>query len=104
MLYLSAEDWVRTQTIGITGGSGMMGQVLVRQLIDLGVKSIRILDTKGEGKRAGRIKDPSVNYVSGSILEETDLQHTFRNCSTVFHFTGIFRLACLPRTSSNWDA
>ncbi len=89
MLYLSAEDWARTQTIGITGGSGMMGQVLVRQLVDLGVRSIRILDTKGEGKRAGRIQHPSVNYVSGSILEETDLQHALRNCSTVLHFAGI---------------
>ena len=74
----------------ITGGSGFLGQHLVRKLV-VDNHAVRCLDIADYANRPS-----GVEYIEGSFLDESLLKAALRGCKTVYH------LACtvVPRSSN----
>jgi dihydroflavonol-4-reductase len=66
----------------VTGGSGRLGNVLVRALLDRGVK-VRVLEP-GAGRPAS-LEGLEVELVHGSILDRTAVAALCRGADAVFH-------------------
>ena len=67
----------------VTGGSGFIGQHLVRTLLAHG-RRVRILDL-----RPPRYSAAAVQYVQGSILDSKLLEATLDDVEEVYHLAGL---------------
>lgn len=62
----------------ITGGSGVLGRALVRELLDCG-KRVRVLDLKPP-------PDPDdVEYIKGSVLDPDHVERAIKGAEVVYH-------------------
>jgi dihydroflavonol-4-reductase len=78
----------------ITGATGHIGNVLVRQLLALG-KKVRVLKLPGEDLTP--LRELSVELVEGNVLDRASLQRALVGVRQVFHLAGI--ISILPGVS-----
>ena len=71
----------------VVGGAGFIGSALVRHLAEQG--PVRVLDDLSSGRVENIAGVPGVDFVEGSILDDTAARRALIGVSTVFH------LACL---------
>jgi len=68
----------------VTGGSGFLGEELIRRIIDVGGKVITI--SRDEGKLIElKQKFPSIDILTGDIADRFDVQQAIRGVDGVFH-------------------
>jgi len=68
----------------ITGGTGFLGSHLVRQLIDAGVKNLRVLSTSSNLW----LKELDVEIVRGSITNAEDVSNAVKDVKEIYHLAG----------------
>jgi dihydroflavonol-4-reductase len=73
----------------VTGATGHIGNVLVRQLIEKGEK-VRTLIWKGEDTTP--LQDLQVESVNGDVLDLPGLAEVFQGVDTVYHLAGIISI------------
>ena len=73
----------------VTGATGHIGNVLIRQLLDKGEK-VRALIWKGEDTTP--IQDLQVERVVGDVLDLPSLEPAFEGVDTVYHLAGIISI------------
>jgi nucleoside-diphosphate-sugar epimerase len=73
----------------VTGATGHIGNVLVRQLIERGEK-VRALVLPGEDRSA--LCDLPLEFVEGDVLEPDSLQRAMQGISSVYHLAGIISI------------
>lgn len=73
----------------VTGATGHIGNVLVRELVERG-NSIRALVMRGEDSRA--IDGLGVELVEGDVLDPPSLSRAMQGVSQVFHLAGIISI------------
>lgn len=73
----------------VTGASGHIGNVLVRQLLSQG-KAVRVLTLPGED--ISSLAGLNVEQVQGDVLDETSLEAGFSGVQSVFHLAGIISI------------
>lgn len=86
----------------ITGGGGMIGLEVSKQLASLGYH-VNLLDLREQIKRVQPYLDPSINIFFGSILDVSSLRPAMEGCDIVFHLgamlgvsrTELDKLRCL---------
>ena len=69
-------------SILVTGGSGFIGQHLVSALVQQGGQ-VRVLDIRSPNSAL-----PQVEYVQGSVLDRTLVDHSVRGVDRVYHLAG----------------
>lgn len=74
----------------VTGATGHIGNVLVKELINKG-ESVRVLVLPGEDLTP--IEDMKVEVLYGNILDRACLIEAFENVDTVFHLAGIISIS-----------
>lgn len=74
----------------VTGATGHIGNVLVRELVKKGEK-VRAFVLSGED--LGPIKDMAVEIVHGNVLDKESLTRAFDGIDTVFHLAGIISIS-----------
>lgn len=69
----------------VTGGSGFVGSMLVDELCRLGAAQVRVLDPRAP------VSDvpTAVDFIAGSILDETLLRRAMQGCRQVYHVAAI---------------
>lgn len=75
--------------IVVTGATGHLGNVLVRQLKEEG-KTVRALVLPGEDCTA--LNDLGVEIVEGNVLHPPDLERAFQGAEVVFHLAGMISI------------
>lgn len=70
----------------VTGGTGHLGNVLVRELLARGEK-VRVLILSGEDTHS--LDDMDVEFVEGNILDSECLQTAMDGVDVVFHLAGL---------------
>jgi len=73
----------------VTGATGHIGNVLVRQLVSQGQK-VRALVFPGED--LSPLKDLPVEYIEGDVLDFQALDTAFQGVENVFHLAGIISI------------
>ncbi len=73
----------------VTGGTGHIGNVLVRKLLDRGEK-IRVLFLPGESRAP--LRGLQVEEVEGDVLDLTSLFKAFQGVRGIFHLAGIISI------------
>jgi len=73
--------------IVVTGATGFVGNVLLRELVAGGAKDVRALVRAGRPTRT--IADLPVEVVAGDILDYDSLARAFRGADVVYHTAGI---------------
>lgn len=68
----------------ITGGTGFLGTEIVRQLIDAGEKSLRVMASSVPDW----MTDSGVEALEGSVTEHEDVAKAVKNASVIFHLAG----------------
>ncbi len=68
----------------ITGGTGFLGTHIVRQLIDSGVKNLRVMASSVPEW----MSDSGVEPIEGSVTDRDDVADAVRNVSAIFHLAG----------------
>ena len=88
----------------VTGGSGFIGSHLTDSLIAMG-DSVTVLDDLSTG-RINNLKDhaknPKVNFIDGSILDEALVDSLVQKVGNVFHLAaavGVFNIVKNPLSS-----
>jgi nucleoside-diphosphate-sugar epimerase len=84
----------RGQRILVTGGAGFIGSHLAEALVALGA-SVVVLDDLSGGSRQNLASFGPVEFVHGSILDQTLLADCTRGCAFVFHQAA---LGSVPRS------
>lgn len=79
----------------VTGATGHIGNVLVRQLTALGER-VRVLVLPGEDRTY--LNDLNVEIVEGDVLDYPSLLTAFRSIDTVFHLAGM--ISILPEKNT----
>ncbi len=74
----------------VTGATGHLGNVLVRELLDDGV-NVRVLVLEGEDLRA--LEGLAVEVVRGDVGDPLSLERAFDGSDVVFHMAGIVAIA-----------
>lgn len=82
--------------IAVTGATGHLGNVLVRQLCEQGER-VRAMVLPGEDCRA--LEELPVEMVEGNVLSLQDLQRTFEGVEVVYHLAGL--ISILPGRDEN---
>jgi UDP-glucose 4-epimerase len=84
-------------TVLVTGGAGTIGSTIVDQLLDAGVRHVRILDNLTRGRRenlAAALEDPRTELIVGD-LRDVDLVHDVtKGSNIVFHQAAIRITQC----------
>jgi dihydroflavonol-4-reductase len=78
--------------VGVTGGSGVVGQALVRHLVEAG-HEVRALARSGRSART--LADLGARPVGGDVLDSPSLAGLVEGCERVFHVAGINELCSL---------
>lgn len=73
----------------VTGATGHVGNVLVRQLVDSG-KPVRALVLPGENTKS--LAGLDVDYVEGDVRDPHALRRAFSGASTVYHLAGLISI------------
>ncbi len=73
----------------VTGATGHIGNVLVRQLISRG-QQVRALVMPGEDLTP--IKDLNIEQIQGDVLDAQDLEKAFQGVENVYHLAGIISI------------
>jgi dihydroflavonol-4-reductase len=73
----------------VTGATGHIGNVLIRQLLQKGEK-VRALIWKGEDTTP--IQDLQVERIEGDVLDMASLKNAFSGIDTVYHLAGIISI------------
>ena len=68
----------------ITGGTGFLGTHIVRQLLDAGEKSLRVMASRVPGW----MTDAGVEAVEGSVTDRETNAAACKNVSAIFHLAG----------------
>ncbi len=88
MKYL--EKYADTKAL-VTGGAGLIGSNLVRKLLDLNAENVIILDDLSGSVKANIPRDSRVEFIHGSILNESMLKRAFvKRPDFVFHLAAHF--------------
>lgn len=74
------------QSAAVTGASGHLGNVLVRQLLDRGVKVRAVVEPRDEGISLSGLP---VERVPGDVMDPLSLVRAFDGVDVVFHLAGI---------------
>ena len=88
----------------VTGGSGFIGSHLTDSLIAMG-DSVTVLDNLSTGQvdnLKNHIENPKVNFIDGSILDETLVDSLVQKADNVFHLAaavGVFNIVKNPLSS-----
>jgi uncharacterized protein YbjT (DUF2867 family) len=83
------------QTAALTGATGHLGNVLVRELLRRG-KRVRALEEPGDEARA--LSGLAVEVVPGDVLRPETLAAAFAGADVVFHLAGAASSPRLPAT------
>jgi len=73
----------------VTGATGHIGNVLIRQLLDKG-KKVRALVWKGED--TAPLNGLDVETIEGDVLDPASLEPALRGVDTVYHLAGIISI------------
>jgi dihydroflavonol-4-reductase len=76
-------------TILVTGGTGHIGNVLIRELVQTG-QPVRALVLPGEDRSI--LEDVPVEWVEGDVLDPASLTGAFTGVDTVYHLAGIISI------------
>jgi len=68
----------------ITGGTGFLGNHIVRQFLDAGEKNLRVMASSVPEW----MKDAGVEPVEGSVTNREDVANAVKNASAIFHLAG----------------
>lgn len=68
----------------VTGGTGFLGQHLVRQLIEAGAKNVRVMATSAPAW----LTDAGVEAVEGSITDADDVARAVAGATEIYHLAG----------------
>jgi len=86
-----------SSTVLVTGGAGLIGSHIVDQLIDEGVKEIRVLDNFVRGRRenlqAAESRCPIV-WAVGDVRDPAVVERAVAGCDYVFHQAAIRITLC----------
>lgn len=84
-------DNIRNKTILITGGAGSIGSNLARAVVELGARTVIVLDDLSAAYKWNIPKLPKILFVEGSVLDETALKRVFaEKPEIVFHLAAFF--------------
>ena len=79
------------KTILITGGAGAIGSNLVKELLDMSVKKIIVIDDLSSGFRENLPQDSRLIFIKGDITNDKDLAKSFKQKpEVVFHLAASF--------------
>lgn len=70
----------------VTGASGHIGNVLVRDLVKKGYDVTAFLKS---GEKAEYLEDLNINFAFGDVRNIDDLKKAFKNIDVVFHLAGL---------------
>lgn len=79
-------NWASGKTIGITGGQGVLGKKLGRQLLTLGARRVISFDSQ---RTTSFDSTGCIHHVVGDILKLDDLLSAFYNCNMLFHLAAL---------------
>lgn len=68
----------------ITGGTGFLGTHIVRQMLDAGVKDLRVMASRVPAW----MTDAAVEASEGSVTNRDDVAKAVKNASAIFHLAG----------------
>lgn len=80
-------DILKNKTLLITGGTGSFGNTLVKELINSGLKEIRIFsrDEKKQDDMRQEYMNDRIKYYIGDVRSYDSLEHAMKNVNFVFH-------------------
>jgi UDP-glucose 4-epimerase len=84
-------------TVLVTGGAGLIGSHIVDQLIDEGVKQVRVLDNFVRGRRANlqsAERRHPVLWIVGDVRDRACVERAVVGCDYVFHQAAIRITLC----------
>lgn len=85
------EKAYQDQVVLVTGGAGAIGSNLTKQLAELGVRKVLVLDDLSSAERWNVPSHPNVLFIEGSILDEVLLKRVFfEKPAFVFHLAAFF--------------
>ena len=82
---------MKDQVVLITGGTGSWGQELTKQLLEKGVKEIRIF-SRGELAQVlmeRRFCDPRIKFIIGDVRELYALKDACKGVNTIYHLSAL---------------
>ena len=88
---------LKTQTILVTGGAGLIGSHIVDRLIDKGARKITVLDNFVRGRRENlepALARGPVSIVEGDIRDREALRKAMAGADLVFHLAAIRITQC----------
>ena len=71
----------------VTGGTGFVGQSIVRRLVQSGYRA-RIL---ARNMPSGQTDHPLMEYCMGNVVNGQGVESAMRGCAAVIHLVGIIR-------------
>jgi len=74
-----------TTTVVVTGGTGFLGEQVVRDLLELGGYQVRVLARS----RSPVLAEMDVEHVRGDLLSGDELSESLEACDAVFHLAGM---------------
>ena len=93
----------------VTGGTGYIGSVLVRQLLDKGYY-VRVIDSLNGGESLfGVVNHNNFELIKGDIRNSSDIKIALKGIDSVVHLTAIVGDPACSKFSeeakeTNWDA
>ncbi len=84
-------------TVLVTGGAGLIGSHIVDQLVEEGVREVRVLDNLVRGNRdnlAGALARGRVTFIEGDVRDRATVRQAVHGCEYVFHQAAIRITLC----------
>lgn len=85
----TVDNWLRQQSICVTGGRGLLGKRLVQRIVAGGGHRVVAFDRQSAILRDDTRQSQSVEHVVGSILDLSNLDRTLLGCTVVFHLAAL---------------